>query len=101
MIAMKRLLILLLIGFVTSFVYGQKLPLLNVSKDKRHIITQDNEPFFWLGDTAWELIHRLTRDEIDVFLKDRAEKGFTVIQTVVLAELDGLNTPNALVRITG
>jgi hypothetical protein len=48
-----------------------------------------------LGGTAWELIHRLDKEEIDKYLTDRAEKGFTVIQTVILAELDGLNTPNA------
>ncbi|WP_010662355.1 glycoside hydrolase family 140 protein [Marinilabilia salmonicolor] len=92
---MKRIVILLLIGFLTSSAFGQSLPLLKISEDKRHFVTQDNEPFFWLGGTAWELIHRLTKDEIDLYLTDRAEKGFTVIQTVVLAELDGLNTPNA------
>jgi hypothetical protein len=41
------------------------------------------------------MIHRLTREEIDTYLTDRADKGFTVIQTIILAELDGLNTPNA------
>jgi len=51
--------------------------------------------FFYLGDTAWELFHRLTREEAEFYLKDRAAKGFTVIQAVVLAEFDGLNTPNA------
>ncbi len=30
----------------------------------------------------------------DRYLRDRAAKGFTVIQAVALAELDGLNTPN-------
>lgn len=92
---MKRIVILLIIGFITASTFGQSLPLLKISEDKRHFVTQDNEPFFWLGGTAWELIHRLTKDEIDLYLTDRAEKGFTVIQTVVLAELDGLNTPNA------
>ncbi|MDX1619169.1 MAG: glycoside hydrolase family 140 protein, partial [Balneolaceae bacterium] len=29
------------------------------------------------------------------YLENRADKGFTVIQAVVLAELDGLNTPNS------
>ncbi len=95
---MKRIVILLLIGFLTSSAFGQSLPLLKISEDKRHFVTQDNEPFFWLGGTAWELIHRLTKDEIDLYLTDRAEKGFTVIQTVVLAELDGLNTPNAYAK---
>ena len=41
------------------------------------------------------MFHRLTREEADLYLQDRAKKGFTVIQAVILAELDGLNTPNA------
>ena len=68
---------------------------LRVSDDGRRIVTRDGAPFFWLGDTAWELFHRLDRDEADLYLEDRARKGFNVIQAVVLAELDGLHTPNA------
>jgi hypothetical protein len=68
---------------------------LRISADGRRIIHADGAPFFWLGDTAWELLHRLTREEADVYLRDRAQKGYSVIQTVVLAERDGLRTPNA------
>ena len=68
---------------------------LKVSSDKHYLLTRSGKPFFWLGDTAWELFHRLNREEADLYLQDRAKKGFTVIQAVVLAELDGLNTPNA------
>jgi hypothetical protein len=68
---------------------------LKVSEDHRFLQTSSGKPFFWLGDTAWELFHKLSREEADVYLKNRAEKGFTVIQAVVLAELDGLNKPNA------
>lgn len=68
---------------------------LKVSSDGRHLVHADGTPFFYLGDTAWELFHRLNREEADLYLRDRAKKGFTVIQAVVLAELDGLNTPNA------
>ncbi len=67
---------------------------LRVSDDGRRIIHADGTPFFWLADTAWELFHRLDRDEADLYLADRARKGFNVIQAVVLAELDGLHTPN-------
>ncbi len=73
---------------------AQELPLLKVSADKHYIVTENDEPFFWLGGTAWEMLHRLNREETVMYLKDRADKGFTVVQTVVLAELDGLNTPN-------
>jgi hypothetical protein len=70
-------------------------PHLVVSENRRAIIREDGESFFWLGDTAWELFHRLNREEADEYLERRAEQGFTVIQAVALAELDGLNTPNA------
>jgi uncharacterized protein DUF4038/collagenase-like protein with putative collagen-binding domain len=65
-----------------------------VSTNKRFIL-KEGKPFFWLGDTAWELFHALNRQETDQYLKKRSEQGFTVVQAVVLAELDGLNTPNA------
>jgi hypothetical protein len=70
-------------------------PRVKVADDKHFLATSDGKPFFYLGDTAWELFHRLNREEAERYLKDRAEKRFTVIQAVVLAELDGLNTPNA------
>jgi acetyl esterase/lipase len=68
---------------------------LKVSPDGRHLVHADGTPFFWLGDTAWELFHRLDRPEAERYLEDRRSKGFTVIQAVVLAEFDGLTVPNA------
>lgn len=73
---------------------AEALPRLKVSDNRRFLITEKGEPFFWLGDTAWELFHRLNRQEAALYLKNRAERRFTVIQAVVLAELDGLNDPN-------
>jgi hypothetical protein len=67
---------------------------LTVSPNGRYLLKEDGTPFFYLGDTAWELFHRLNREEAKLYLENRAAKGFTVIQAVVLAELDGLNTPN-------
>jgi hypothetical protein len=69
-------------------------PRLKVSDNKRFLVTSDGRPFFYLGDTAWELFHRLNREQAEHYLKDRAAKGFTVIQAVVLAELNGLTDPN-------
>ena len=67
---------------------------LSVSHVKRFLVKKDGSPFFYLGDTAWELFHRLDREEADMYLANRASKGFTVIQAVVLAELDGLQAAN-------
>jgi hypothetical protein len=72
--------------------------LLKVTEDKRFLIKEDGTPFFWLGDTAWELFHKLNREEAVEYLQNRAENGFNVIQAVALAELDGLVTGNAYGR---
>jgi hypothetical protein len=82
--------LLLLSGYASG-----QLPSLKVSDNKRFIVTKDGKPFFWLGDTGWELFHRLTKQQAEAYFKKRSEQGFTVIQAVALAELNGLHTPNA------
>ena len=82
------LLLILLASFYPLFAQ------FSISPNK-HYLLKDGKPFFWMGDTAWELFHRLNRQDADRYLKHRSEQGFTVIQAVALAEFDGLNTPNA------
>lgn len=60
---------------------------LSVPKDNPHyIIHADRTPFLWIGDTAWELIHRLNREEVLQYFEDRHNKGFNVIQAVAISE---------------
>ncbi|MDQ3623168.1 MAG: glycoside hydrolase family 140 protein, partial [Verrucomicrobiota bacterium] len=82
-------------GWSSSVRAAESAPLrLAVSDNDRYLVRADGRPFFYLGDTAWELFHRLSREDADVYLADRARKGFTVIQAVVLAEFGGLTEPN-------
>jgi len=74
---------------------NERLPRIHVHKSGRFLSTEGGEPFFWLGDTAWELFHRLNREEAAHYFANRQSKGFNLIQAVVLAEEDGLNVPNA------
>lgn len=69
--------------------------MLRVSDNRRFLTHADGRPFFYLADTAWELFHRPSRADALAYLRNRAGKGFNVIQAVALAEEDGLNTPNA------
>ena len=71
------------------------LPRLKVSDNKRFLVEESGKPFFYLGDTMWELFHRLNREDAEKILKDRAEKQFTVVQAVAIAELEGHTDPNA------
>lgn len=73
---------------------GAQLPQLRVSDNHRFLVKAGGSPFFYLGDTAWELFHRLDREETERYLSDRAKKGFTVIEAVALAEFGGLTQPN-------
>jgi hypothetical protein len=69
--------------------------LCRIRQNRRFLITETGEPFFWLGDTAWELFHRLNLAEAEHYLEVRRKQGFNIIQAVALAELDGLRAPNA------
>lgn len=84
-----------LLVFGLSNLQVQASKTLKVSADGHFLQYSDDTPFFYLGDTAWELFHRLNREEADQYLEDRASKGFTVIQAVILSEADGLTVPNA------
>jgi uncharacterized protein DUF4038/collagenase-like protein with putative collagen-binding domain len=74
---------------------AQSPPPLRVSENRRFLVTADGRPFFWLGDTAWELFHRSNREDAERYLQKRSSQRFTVIQAVALAEFDGLHQPNA------
>lgn len=68
---------------------------LRVADGGRYLAYADGRPFFYLGDTAWELFHRLNAEEAQLYLRNRAAKGFTVIQAVALSQIGGPDGPNA------
>ena len=73
--------------------------ILKVCPNKRYLSWDDGEPFWYMGDTAWELFHRLTREEVQEYLDIREDQGFNVIQAVALGEFDGLTAANAYSRL--
>jgi len=88
----KIVLIAIAVFFTSTFSYTQ----IGVDATKSHLISKkDNKPFFWLADTGWELFHRLNREEATHYLETRAKQKFNVVMAVALAELNGLEEPNA------
>ena len=73
-----------------------KLPRLKVHADGHLLQGEDGSPFFWLADTAWQLLHALTWEESQYYLAERARQGFTVTQVVVLCETHGIHEPSAM-----
>lgn len=68
---------------------------LGVSENKKYLLC-GNKPFFWLGDTAWLLFHKLNCEEAYIYLKNRVEKGFNVIQAVLVYATEELNDVNKM-----
>ena len=56
---------------------------LRVSENGRYLL-QGDKPFFWLGDTAWLMLQKLQEEEVRTYLRNRKEKGYNVIQTVLV-----------------
>jgi len=78
-----------------STTVSKALPRLRVSDNGRFLVSETGDGFFWLGDTAWEIFHRLQREEAQHYFATRQRQRFNVVQAVALAEFDGLHTPNA------
>ena len=66
---------------------------LRVTGDGHYLEDENGKPFFWLGDTGWQLFNRLSLPEINIYLENRVSKGFNVIQVCLLGE-DNLSKPN-------
>ncbi|MBE0652371.1 MAG: glycoside hydrolase family 140 protein [Bacteroidales bacterium] len=69
----------------------KQLPALKISDNNRFLTDEHGNPFFWLGDTGWLLFSKLSREETEIYLADRAGKGFNVIQVMVLHTLTATN----------
>lgn len=70
---------------------------LSISENRRYLMEGD-KPFFWLGDTAWLMFLKLDEDEIYTYLRNRKEKGYNVIQTVLIQSPQDVESSLALGR---
>lgn len=80
--------ILIPLNLFYSGSYAQTIPQkIVVSPNKRFLQYETGTPFLWQGDTAWHLFNKLTREEAKQYLRNRAVKGFNVIQCMVIPHL--------------
>jgi len=74
----KFVLLLLLSGF--TICEGQEALTFATTE---HGLLCNGRPFFWLGDTGW-LLMRMSPEDVQRYLDDRAEKHFTVLQMMAI-----------------
>jgi hypothetical protein len=58
---------------------------LKVSPNGRYLTYDNGEPFFYLGDTAWEITWKSREPDMLSYIADRQKKGFTALQVVVMS----------------
>ncbi len=77
----------LLFVIMSAAVYATGQPVFPLTPDAtgRYFVDQQNQPFFYQADTPWHLPFKLSKTEIEnEYLPNRAAKGFTVIQVMVV-----------------
>jgi len=60
-------------------------PELMLNSDGRSLVTKDNKPFFWLGDTAWNMFYKLNPVSAKQYFLDRKSKSYNVVLAIVLS----------------
>ena len=55
----------------------------SVSRNGRYFLDKAGRPFFWLGDTQWELFRSYSLAEAEAIIRNRIRKGFTALQVML------------------
>ncbi|SCD21502.1 putative cellulases [Proteiniphilum saccharofermentans] len=62
-----------------------------VDEGNRYLKHENGTPFFWLGETGWYLPARLNRDEAEYYLEQCKQKGYNVVQVMVMNTMPAIN----------
>jgi hypothetical protein len=57
--------------------------IIKISPDGRYFTDRKGMPFFWQGDTEWELFHQFKVSEVKSLMLERRTQGFNVLQVMV------------------
>jgi hypothetical protein len=71
-------------------------PPLRVSENHRYLVDRKGAPFLLQGDAGWSLIVNTTKEEADLYLRNRRDKGFTAILINLIEHKFAKNAPRNL-----
>jgi uncharacterized protein DUF4038/collagenase-like protein with putative collagen-binding domain len=66
---------------------------LEVQPGQRYLVGRSGQPFLLNGDTAWSLIADLTREDAELYLRDRRARGFNTLLVNLLESKFARNAP--------
>lgn len=95
LLSVKAIFVFIFFSLISFTVVAQKdRGLLKVSANGHYLQYEDGTPFFWLGDTGWNLFLRLRLEDVIKYFDNRRSKGFNVIQAVIMPQIDTLEGYN-------
>src|SRR3984957_16858398 len=74
---------LLAVGLLPSEALGGGAADIKISGNGHYFVDANGKPFFWQGDTEWELFHLFSVADAKALLLERHNQGFTVVQVMV------------------
>ena len=66
---------------------------LQLSPNQRYLVDEQGTPFFMVGDTAWALIGQLNLQDAELYLQDRADRGFNLVLVSLIERNFSTNAP--------
>lgn len=88
-----RLMIAAAVTVLASTTLAAEKPRFPLSATPRHLADATGRPFLLHGDTAWSLIADLTREDAELYLTDRAARGFNTILVSLIEHKFASNAP--------
>jgi Protein of unknown function (DUF4038)/Putative collagen-binding domain of a collagenase len=92
---MPRVLVLALLSAALGLAQTAP-PAVRLSADKTYLVNAAGDPFFINGDTAWSLLVQLTREDAELYLESRRQKGYNVILVNLLEHKFASQAPSNL-----
>jgi hypothetical protein len=74
--------LLMLAAILPAIVAGEESSMYRVSENGRYLVDREGRPFFWQGDSEWELFYALSAQNAEELLHARRVQGFTVVQAM-------------------
>jgi hypothetical protein len=69
---------------------------LAASADGLSVVDQDGRPFFINGDSAWSLIAQVPKDDAELYLENRRQKGFNLVLVSLIEHRYATNAPSTI-----
>ena len=67
---------------------------LRVEPGRRHLVDASGRPFMIVGDAAWSILVQCTPAEIDLYLEDRARRGYNTVLVNLLEAYFAAHPPS-------